>query len=43
MQIGYLAIYALKRLGYIVDFKELYTQLSKEDKEQIMIFERVFS
>lgn len=39
-RIGHLAIYALKKLGYLEEFKELYVKLSDEDKEQIEILEK---
>jgi len=42
-KIGHLAIYALKRLGYIEDFKKLYNELPDEDKEQIVVLEKAFS
>ncbi len=39
-RIGHLVIYALKKLGYLEEFKELYVKLSDEDKEQIEILEK---
>ncbi len=41
-KIGHLAIFALKRLGYIEDYKKLYEGLPDEDKEQIAILEKAF-
>lgn len=39
-KIGHLAIFALKRLGYMEEFQTLYERLSDEDKEQVMILEK---
>ncbi|MCM1057130.1 MAG: hypothetical protein NC517_05925 [Firmicutes bacterium] len=41
-KIGHLAVYALKRLGYIEDFSKIYEELPDEDKEQIAILEQAF-
>lgn len=42
-RIGHLAIYALKKLEYTEEFQALYEKLSDEDKEQILMLEKVFS
>ena len=39
-KIGHLAIFALKKLEYIEDFKKIYEKLSDEDREQIAILEK---
>lgn len=42
-RIGHLAVFAMKRLGYIEDFQGLYEALSSEDQEQVMILEKALS
>lgn len=41
-KIGHLAIFALKKLGYMEEYQELYEKLLDEDKEQVMLLEQAF-